>query len=129
MALSDDSATVATAAGHLFIVVEGFDDDPRPLVAIPEVRRFFQALHDAWPFSGAFLSLMNDELHRFVSMLVPFHHEATDGDAIQVSVDAGQWNSVLGVLGEAVTTLHRSHGVPANVTAACLARIGSLRLP
>ena len=30
--------------------IEGWDDDPREIHMIPEVRRFYSAFHEAWPY-------------------------------------------------------------------------------
>lgn len=38
----------------LYFVVHGYNDDPRELPEIPEVRVFFQRLHKAWPYFAFF---------------------------------------------------------------------------
>jgi hypothetical protein len=30
--------------------IEGYDDDPREIHAIPQIRRFYSAFHGAWPY-------------------------------------------------------------------------------
>lgn len=42
--------------GRVVISVSGYDDDPRPLWEVPEVRRFFARLHRAVPHMLFFLS-------------------------------------------------------------------------
>ncbi len=34
----------------LTFVIEGFEDDPREVHSIPEVRRFYAAFREAWPY-------------------------------------------------------------------------------
>jgi hypothetical protein len=34
----------------LILSVAGYDHDPREVYAIPEIRRFFQEFHKAWPY-------------------------------------------------------------------------------
>ena len=36
--------------GSLVFCVEGYEGDPREVHVIPEVRRFYAAFHDAWPY-------------------------------------------------------------------------------
>jgi hypothetical protein len=47
--------------------VEGWDDDPREIHTIPEVRRFYSALHDAWPYWLYFCNLDVDTLKTTVA--------------------------------------------------------------
>jgi hypothetical protein len=42
--------------------IEGWDDDPREIHSIPEVRQFYSAFHDAWPYWLYFCSLDVDTL-------------------------------------------------------------------
>lgn len=49
----------------LILTVEGFDDDPREIHSIPEVRAFYQELQQEWPFGLYFCSLATDELLMF----------------------------------------------------------------
>jgi hypothetical protein len=42
--------------------IEGYDDDPREIHCIPEVRRFYSAFHEAWPWWLYFCNLDNDVL-------------------------------------------------------------------
>lgn len=42
--------------------VEGWDNDPREIHTIPEVRRFYSAFHDAWPYWLYFCNLDVDTL-------------------------------------------------------------------
>ena len=48
--------------GSLELVVEGYDDDPRELYEIPEVRWFFSSLHRAWPHALYFSFLGAPEM-------------------------------------------------------------------
>ena len=35
--------------------IQGWDDDPREIHDIPEIRRFYRAFHEAWPYLALFL--------------------------------------------------------------------------
>ena len=46
----------------MVFVIEGYDDDPREIHTIPEIRKFYQALHHAWPYWLYFCNLDQDGL-------------------------------------------------------------------
>lgn len=56
MVFSDDSELIDAYEGAMFIVFDGFDDDPRELPDIPEVRAFFRKVDESWPFWFHFLN-------------------------------------------------------------------------
>lgn len=51
--------------------VSGYDDDPRELTEIPEVRLFFQRLHCVWPYFAFFSSTMCENALMFMSCVIP----------------------------------------------------------
>ncbi|MHB8519933.1 MAG: hypothetical protein ACYDH9_04160 [Limisphaerales bacterium] len=51
--------------------VEGWDDDPRELHSIPEIRRFYAAFHEAWPYWLYFCNLDTEELRMMVLCCLP----------------------------------------------------------
>ena len=52
--------------GTFLFAVTGYDDDPRELDGIPEVRRFYSAFHQAWPYWLYFCELDDDRLKLMV---------------------------------------------------------------
>lgn len=48
--------------GSMVFFIHGYDDDPREIHAIPEVRRFYRTFHEAWPYWLYFCNLDNDNL-------------------------------------------------------------------
>jgi hypothetical protein len=48
--------------GSMVLCVDGYDDDPRELHCIPEVRRFYAEFHEAWPHWLYFCTLETDTL-------------------------------------------------------------------
>jgi hypothetical protein len=48
--------------GSMVLCVDGYDDDPREIHTIPEIRRFYSAFHDAWPYWLFFCNLDVDTL-------------------------------------------------------------------
>ena len=51
--------------------VDGWDTDTREIHMIPEVRRFYSAFHDAWPYWLYFCNLDVDTLRAMVMCCMP----------------------------------------------------------
>ena len=50
----------------LGLIIDGYDDDPREVYAIPEVRRFYQQLWERWPYWLYFCNLDTENLMMMV---------------------------------------------------------------
>jgi hypothetical protein len=50
----------------LALMIEGYDDDPREIYAIPEVRTFYQQLWQRWPYWLYFCNLDTENLMMMV---------------------------------------------------------------
>jgi hypothetical protein len=76
----------------MLFCVEGFDQDEREIYAIPEVRRFYSAFHDAWPYWLYFCNLDQDALKTMVLCCLPsFTAGKVDGNPnCLVSADPGE---------------------------------------
>ena len=48
--------------GQMTLVVDGYNDDPRELVDIPEVRALLQKLYQQWPYWAFFLNQVDDSI-------------------------------------------------------------------
>jgi hypothetical protein len=55
----------------LNFVIEGYDGDSRELHSIPEVRRFYAAFHEAWPYWLYFCNLDTEGLQIMVLCCLP----------------------------------------------------------
>ena len=51
--------------------IDGWDNDPREIQTIPEIRRFYSAFHDAWPYWLYFCTLSEDVLRAMVMCCLP----------------------------------------------------------
>jgi hypothetical protein len=51
--------------------IDGWDDDPREIHTIPEIRRFYRSFHDAWPFWLYFGNLDVDTLRALTMCCLP----------------------------------------------------------
>jgi hypothetical protein len=47
--------------------IDGYDDDSREIHSIPEIRRFYSAFHEAWPYWLYFCNLDQDILKTMVA--------------------------------------------------------------
>jgi hypothetical protein len=52
---------------NIVLCVDGYDDDPREIHSIPDVRRFYAAFHAAWPYWLYFCNLEQDGLKTMVA--------------------------------------------------------------
>jgi hypothetical protein len=64
-------AALADLLGGFAFTVDGYDDDPREIYAIPEVRKFYAAFHRAWPYWLYFCDLNQDSLKTMVMCCLP----------------------------------------------------------
>ena len=55
--------------GQLSIVFEGYEDDPRELVDVPEVRRFVVRLNAAWPYWAFFMNQLDSTISLWLACL------------------------------------------------------------
>lgn len=55
----------------LVVTVRGYENDPRELCEISEVRQFFQSLHKEWPHALFFLNTAEADLKTYFYCLLP----------------------------------------------------------
>ena len=48
--------------GQMSLVVDGYNDDPRELVDVPEVRAFLRAFERQWPYWAFFFNQVDDSI-------------------------------------------------------------------
>lgn len=66
--------------------IEGWDNDPREIHTIPEIRRFYSAFHDAWPYWLYFCNLELDTLRVMTMCCLPAISTMQVNGRIQVAV-------------------------------------------
>lgn len=52
-------------------LIDGWNDDPNELYAIPEIRKFYQQLHGVWPYWFFFCDLRTETLQMMTLCLLP----------------------------------------------------------
>lgn len=55
--------------GRVSLIVDGYNDDPRELFEIPEVRHYYKKLDSQWPYWFFFLSQADDSIQILESCL------------------------------------------------------------
>ena len=67
--------------------IEGWDSDPREIHSIPEVRRFYSAFHEAWPYWLYFCNLEVDTLRAMTMCCLPSVNTMQVDGRTQVAVN------------------------------------------
>ena len=68
--LSGDRSSAMSAEGAVTLVFHGYDDDPREIEAIPEVREWFSKLFAAWPYWSFFASRIDQIVPLVLTLLL-----------------------------------------------------------
>lgn len=66
-----DRASAMLAEGCVTLVFHGYNEYPRPVVAIPEIRSWFAKLHAAWPYWSFFANRTDETVGIVASLLLP----------------------------------------------------------
>lgn len=72
--------------GTFVFAVEGWDDEPREIHLIPEIRRFYSAFHEVWPYWLYFCNLGVDTLRAMTMCCLPEVSTMQVDRQIQVAV-------------------------------------------
>lgn len=67
--LTADPWVALDYCGRISLVVDGYNDDPREIFEVPEVRAFIKALDQQWPYWFFFLSQADDSIKLLESCL------------------------------------------------------------
>lgn len=62
---------LAAMMGSFQFLVDGWNDDPNELYAIPEIRKFYQHFHEVWPYWFYFCDLHTETLQMMTLCLLP----------------------------------------------------------
>jgi hypothetical protein len=66
-----DGPELAKLMGSCQFLIQGWDDDPQEIYAIPEVRNFYQHFHKVWPYWFFFCDLHTETLQMMVLCILP----------------------------------------------------------
>jgi hypothetical protein len=93
---------------QMVLVVDGYNDDPRELVDIAEVRAFLQALEGEWPYWAFFFNQVDDSLLILLSCLCGASYPG--GGAVEM--DLGKLQEVLTRGFGGMKSIFEKHGFP-----------------
>ena len=62
---------LAAMMGSFQFLVDGWNDSPDEIYAIPEIRKFYQHFHDVWPYWFYFCDLHTETLQMMTFCLLP----------------------------------------------------------
>jgi hypothetical protein len=71
--------------GQMTLVVDGYNDDPRELVDIPEVRALLRGLEAAWPYWAYFFNQVDDSIKLLLSCVAG--HRFLGRGAVEMDAD------------------------------------------
>lgn len=91
--------------GTFVFSVDGWDDDPREVYHVPEIRRFFQEHHRMWPNWLYFCSLERDNLKSMLLCCVPvWEVPSTQKGITNVGFDLSE---LMGIIGQQLLWMNR----------------------
>ena len=110
MHLSDTRAVVEHYADSVAFEFTGYDDDPREIFEVPEIRAFFAAVNAQWALWWHFLDTEGPLLKTVLFLLAPVTRTSVQGQS-GFQVD-GETTSVLTLqLFDAMNALYEHHGL------------------
>ena len=71
---------------RFMFTIEGWDDDPREIHTILEIRRFYSAFHEAWPYWLYFCNLDTDVLRAMTMCCLPSTNTVQVEGRVEVAV-------------------------------------------
>ena len=93
--LSSDRSSAMSAEGAVTLVFHGYDDDPRELETIPEVRAWFARLFEAWPYWPFFASRIDQTVPLVLSLLLSGEAVAGEPGMVGWSFDLDELKPLL----------------------------------
>lgn len=67
--LTADPRAALEYCGRISLIVDGYNDDPREIFEVPEVRAFIKNIDQQWPYWFFFLSQVDDSIKMLESCL------------------------------------------------------------
>lgn len=106
MSLSDRPDYVRRFPQKVALTISGYDDDPRELAQIPEVKAFFRQVAAAWPYAFHYFSIEFETLRLYVSLLVDLVPAGTQGGRVTFEMEPKALTPILHRHFQALNALH-----------------------
>lgn len=94
--------------GQMALVIDGYKNDSRELVEIPEVRFLIKALCDAWPYWSFFFNQVDDSLKILAVCLCASSFQG--GGAVEI--DLAKLNEFIAQGFDGMNAMFDKHGFP-----------------
>jgi hypothetical protein len=82
--------------GQMTLVVDGYNDDPRELVDIPEVRSLLRRLEAEWPYWAFFFNQVDDSIKLLLSCVAGSRYLGRGAVEMDADLVAGAMASAFG---------------------------------
>lgn len=92
---SSDRSSAMSAEGCVTLVFDGYDDDPRELESIPEVREWFARLFEAWPYWSFFANRIDQTVPLVLTLLLPGEQVAGEPGMVGWTFDLDELKPLL----------------------------------
>ncbi|MFA7269470.1 MAG: hypothetical protein WC073_09015 [Sterolibacterium sp.] len=93
--LSSDRSSAMGAEGAVTLVFHGYDDDPRELEGIPEVREWFAKLFEAWPYWSFFANRIDQTVPLVLTLLLSGESVTGEPGMVGWSIDLDELKPLL----------------------------------
>ena len=93
--------------GQVALAVDGYNDDPRELVDVPEVRTFLANFNQRWPYWAFYFNQVDDSIKLLASCLCAGHYLGRG----QVEIDAEKLQRFLLTGFAAMNSIFDEHGI------------------
>ena len=90
---------------------EGWDDDPRELYEIPEVRKYFFELNNQWSYWFHFCEKFSITLGLVMSLLVPLKRATIVGRSVASIIDPFYFTPAIYSLFNSLNGLYDAHNI------------------
>ena len=94
--------------GQMSLVVDGYNDDPRELVDIPEVRAFLRLLDAQWPYWAFFFNQVDDSIKLLGSCVCGANYPGRGA----VEIDGAKLGDFLRRGFDGMNSIFDKHGFP-----------------
>jgi hypothetical protein len=110
-AMAATAATTRDYAGRVEFMFSGYENDPRELYSIHEVRKFVRALTEKFPYWFHFCTKSGDSLWVVVQCLLPVGLVTVVDGVATTAMDTDAWNSKTSDLFGFMNGLYHHHGL------------------
>lgn len=111
MKLSDNKENIFKAENALSIMFAGWDNDPRELCEIPEVRKYFFELNNQWSYWFHFCEKFTTTIGLVLSLLFPITRGILNGKSVIYLSDNDVNRVIMFSLFDSLNKLHNTHGI------------------